>query len=202
MADHSRSEREMLRVRVPPGPLRSRSTVGLMTLNHAIGVRFPAPQFLVAQPSRLWLTGETPVLRRPSARPSTQTGKATRSRAWCLWVQLPPRSFANEGRRWPAVETGRAPVPIVACRLPTIPHERSASVADAHLFGREEDRVRVPGGPLQCWGRMSQGRRDCLASSLDGFDSRRLHSANTPMVKRNDHPLLRTRSSRFDSWSG
>ena len=50
----------------------------------------------------------------------------------------------------------------------------SAGVAAARLFGREEDRVRAPGGPV--WGRMCQGGEALLQRACDGFDPHRLHS--------------------------
>ena len=50
-----------------------------------------------------------------------------------------------------------------------VPRGWSAGVAAARLFGREEDRVRSPGGPLSeldCGGACTKGWRVCLANKL------------------------------------
>ena len=146
----------------------------------------------------------------------TQIGKATRSRAWCLWVRLPPvllPAIVPSSSGEDACLTNRiAQVRVLPGRLPA---SRSAGVPAAHLLGREGDRVRFSGGPstgdfacgfpadssLQtgCW---SNGTTPASHAGRSGFDSPAVHSAESeiegPMVQ-GDDVALAWRRSGFDS---
>lgn len=79
--------------------------------------------------SYAWRSGATPGSATLSWR-GTRTGIAARSRAWCLWVRFPLRLL----------------------------HDGLEVLPAAHRSGMAEDRVRLPAGPLDPWGRMYQGR--------------------------------------------
>ena len=99
----------------------------------------------------------------------TPTGIAARSRAWCLWVRIPPvllPKFITSSSGEDACLTHRiAQVRVLPGRLSA---GRSAGVPAAHLLGREGDRVRFSGGPS--WERAGGSSRE-KGSGAAGFGS-------------------------------
>ena len=96
----------------------------------------------------------------------TLTGIATRSRAWCLWVRIPPvllTAIRPVVQRPGRLSTHRiAQVRVLPGRLSA---GRSAGVPAAHLRGKEGDRVRFSGGPL--WD--CRGDRGSVTHSVDSL---------------------------------
>src|SRR4051812_10049137 len=92
---------------------------------------------------------DSPTRNCLSSRHGTLTGIAARSRAWCLWVRIPPvllpRIVPSSSGEDACLTHRIAQVRVLPGRLPAF---RSAGVPAAHLLGREGDRVRFSGGPL------------------------------------------------------
>ena len=113
-------------------------------------------------------TGSTPVRR--TAWRGTQTGKAARSRAWRLWVQLPPTLLpVSAGHRRAQAAVTR---PQVLCRFDSCPTHSSLARwwkgrhAGFRAWCPPGVRVQVPPWLLTFRGRLTVGRRALNPSML------------------------------------
>ena len=109
-------------------------------------------------------------------RPGTQIGIATRSRASCLWVQVPLRSLTRKTIPWSKGKDAWVTTRKVLVRFQPgslLQKKWSVGVLAAHLLGKEEDRVQLPDGPLDDAGRWSKGKTPGLHPGNRGSIPRR-----------------------------
>ncbi len=164
-----------VRVRVPFGPLVLRSGLeagfqhSLISCSTPVQIRPPqltgwasAQQWFIptAGQVRLLDPALTAEYANSAKRPGREPGDG-------LWVRVPPRLLMTADCQRSAVKTGRAPVPIVACR-----RLMARSISGPVVQGRESlayiqgMMVQLHPGSLKDVGAHVPGGRGCLANSL------------------------------------